>query len=206
MRNSEKRPAGREAFAPGPRDKGDRAMFRLRKTLLLVVFYVVILLVCSPAVAAKSKPPLYDLQPNAVYQVSVQRVVDGDTIVVDFPTGERERVRLIGVNTPETVHPKKPVEYYGKEASAFTKKELAGRKVWLQMDVQVRDRYRRALGYVWMEKPGENEKAVRRGMFNARLILEGYGQVMTIQPNSRYAEMFVGFQREAREQKKGLWE
>ena len=180
-------------------------MLRLKKTLLLVVFYVVILLVCSTAEAAKPKPPLYDLQPNAVYRVLVQRVVDGDTIVVDFPTGERERVRLIGVNTPETVHPKKPVEYYGKEASNFTKSELTGKRVWLQMDVQVRDRYQRALGYVWLEKPGEDEKSTRRGMFNARLILEGDGQVMTIQPNSRYAEMFVRFQREAREIRRGLW-
>lgn len=158
-----------------------------------------------PAEGAKPKPPFYDLRPNAVYQVFVQRVVDGDTIVVDFPSGEQERVRLIGVNTPETVHPKKPVEYYGKEASDFTKRELTGKRVWLQMDVQVRDRYQRALGYVWLEAPKEDESAVRRGMFNARLLLEGYGQVMTIQPNSRYAEMFVGFQREAREQNKGLW-
>ena len=158
-----------------------------------------------PARAAKPKPPRYDLQPNAVYQVSVQRVVDGDTIVVDFSTGEQERVRLIGVNTPETVHPKKPVEYYGKEASDFTKKELTGKKVWLQMDVQVRDRYQRALGYIWLEAPKEDESTIRRSMFNTRLLLEGYGQVMTIQPNVKYAEMFVGFQREARKQKKGLW-
>lgn len=177
----------------------------MKKTLLLVVFYVVILLVCSTAEGAKPKPPFYDLQPNAVYQISVQRVVDGDTIVVDFPSGERERVRLIGVDTPETVHPKKPVEHYGKEASDLSKRELTGKRVWLQMDVQVRDRYQRALGYVWLETPEEGERAVRRGMFNARLLLEGYGQVMTIQPNSRYAEMFVGFQREAREQNKGLW-
>lgn len=159
----------------------------------------------SPIDAAKLKPPRYDLQPNVVYEVSVRRVVDGDTIVVDFPTGEQERVRLIGVNTPETVHPKKPVEYYGKEASDFTKKELTGKKVWLQMDVQVRDRYQRALGYIWLEPPQENESTIRRGMFNARLLLDGYGQVMTIQPNSRYAEMFVGFQREARAKGRGLW-
>ena len=73
------------------------------------------------------------------------------------------------------------------------------------MDVQVRDRYQRALGYIWLEPPQEDESAIRRGMFNARLLLDGDGQVMTIQPNSRYAEMFVSFQREAREQKKGLW-
>ena len=173
------------------------------KRVLLLLFMLTALLL--PAADAKPKPPRYDLQPNVVYEVSVRRVVDGDTIVVDFSTGERERVRLIGVNTPETVHPKKPVEYYGKEANDFTKRELAGKKVWLQMDVQVRDRYQRALGYIWLEAPEEGESAIRRGMFNARLLLEGYGQVMTIQPNSRYAEMFVGFQREAREQKRGLW-
>lgn len=175
-----------------------------RKIALFLAFFLSI--VCYALNAfAKPKPPLYDLRPNAVYQVSVRRVVDGDTVIVDFPTGERERVRLIGVDTPETVHPKKPVQHYGREASAFTKKELTGKNVWLQMDVQVRDRYQRALGYVWMEKPGESEKSVRKGMFNARLILEGYGQVMTIQPNVKCAEMFVKFQREAREQKKGLW-
>lgn len=173
------------------------------KRVLLLLFMLTALLL--PAADAKPKPPRYHLQPNAVYQVSVQRVVDGDTIIVDFLTGEQERVRLIGVNTPETVHPKKPVEYYGKEASDFTKRELAGKKVWLKMDVQVRDRYQRALGYIWLEVPKEDESAIRRGMFNAKLLLEGYGQVMTIQPNSRYAEMFMGFQQEAREQKRGLW-
>lgn len=181
-------------------------MVRLRNTLLVALLFVLaILTFFLPAEGAKPKPSIYDLRPNAVYQVSVHRVVDGDTIVVDFPTGERERVRLIGVNTPETVHPKKPVEYYGKEASDFTRRELTGKNIWLQMDVQVRDRYRRALGYVWLESPGEGESAIRRGMFNARLLLEGCGQAMTVQPNSRYAEMFVGFQREAREKRKGLW-
>ena len=179
-----------------------RNIFCFLKSIFCLLLFLYMFL---PAEAAKSKPPLYDLRPNAVYEVSVRRVVDGDTIVVDFPTGERERVRLIGVNTPETVHPKKPVEHYGKEASDFTKRELTGKRVWLQMDVQVRDRYQRALGYVWLETPEEGERAVRRSMFNARLLLEGYGQAMTVQPNSRYAEMFVGFQREAREQSKGLW-
>lgn len=76
------------------------------KRLLLSLFILATLLL--PVAAAKPKPPRYDLQPNAVYEVSVRRVVDGDTIVVDFSMGEQERVRLIGVNTPETVHPKKP--------------------------------------------------------------------------------------------------
>lgn len=65
------------------------------KKVLLSLFMLVAFLL--PAAAAKPQPPLYDLQPNAIYQVSVYRVVDGDTIFVDFPIGERERIRLISV-------------------------------------------------------------------------------------------------------------
>lgn len=148
-----------------------------------------------------------DLRANAMYYVRVTRVVDGDTLEVAFDGGTKEKVRLIGVDTPETVHPKKPVQHYGKEASAFTKKSLTNAKVWLQMDVGPRDRYQRVLAYVWTEKPVnvDSEAEIRAKMFNARLLLEGYGQTMTIQPNSRYAELFVRLQREAREEQKGLW-
>src|SRR5262249_9114156 len=73
---------------------------------------------------------------------AVVRVIDGDTIVVKIE-GKDTRVRLIGVDTPETVHPNKPVEYYGKEASAFTKKLLEGQRVTLEYDRQKTDRYKR---------------------------------------------------------------
>ncbi len=112
---------------------------------------------------------------------------------------------MLGVDTPETVHPKKEVQSYGPEASAFTKKELGGRKVWLEYDVAPLDRYQRHLAYIWTEKPSGGEDAVRSGMFNARLLLGGYAKVMTIQPNSRYAGLFVRFQEEARKTGRGLW-
>lgn len=134
----------------------------------------------------------------------VTNVVDGDTLVVKVE-GESRRVRLIGVDTPETVHPRKPVQYYGREASAFTKQALSGRRVWLEYDVAPLDRYQRHLAYVWVERPARDEDAVRRGMFNARLLLEGYGRVMTIQPNSRYADLFARLQAEARKAGRGLW-
>jgi micrococcal nuclease len=135
---------------------------------------------------------------------TVTRVTDGDTVQV-LVAGEKRAVRLIGVDTPETVHPKKPVQFYGKEASDFTKRSLLNRTVWLEYDVAPLDRYNRHLAYLWLEEPGEGEDAVRRGMFNARLILDGYGKTMTIQPNSKYADLFAKFQREARTQKRGLW-
>jgi micrococcal nuclease len=143
---------------------------------------------------------------GAFIQGVVTRVVDGDTVHVKTK-GEDRTVRLVGVDTPETVHPKKPVQFYGREASAFTKKSLANKTVWLEYDVSPLDRYKRHLAYVWLEMPPDkiDEAAIRRGMFNARLLLDGYGRVMTIQPNSRYADLFVKFEREARENNRGLW-
>ena len=155
-----------------------------------------------------------ELRRNTVYKAKVERVIDGDTMIVSFVFDDgskyqKERVRFLGVDTPETVHPNKPVQYYGKEASDFTKKNLTDKTVWLQTDVNAKDRYDRMLAYVWLREPKEkdldDEKAIRKNMYNARLLLDGYAQLMTVQPNSRYANLFVHFQREAREAKKGLW-
>ncbi|MBQ7169161.1 MAG: thermonuclease family protein [Synergistaceae bacterium] len=155
-----------------------------------------------------------ELRRNTVYKAKVERVVDGDTAIISFLFDDgskylKERVRFLGVDTPETVHPTKPVQYYGKEASNFTKSQLDGKTVWLQTDVGVKDRYDRMLAYVWLKEPTkdelDDESAIRKHMFNAILLSGGYAQLMTVQPNSRYANIFVHIQREAREQKKGLW-
>ncbi len=133
----------------------------------------------------------------------VVRVVDGDTIVVKIE-GKEEKVRLIGVNTPESTTDKEP---FGKEASDFTKRALEGRRVYLEFDVQERDKYGRLLAYVWLKQPGREptESDIRQYMFNAIVVLEGYAQVMTVPPNVKYSDYFVKFQSEAKEQNKGLW-
>lgn len=119
------------------------------------------------------------------------RVVDGDTIVLD----SNERVRLIGVDTPETVHPSKPVEFFGKEASAFTKRTVEGKKVRLEYDWQRKDKYGRTLAYVYLSD----------GTFlNAEIIKQGYGHAYTKFP-FKYLETFRKYEREAREQGRGLW-
>ena len=155
-----------------------------------------------------------EIRRNTVYKAKIERVVDGDTAVVSFifddgSKYQKERVRFLGVDTPETVHPNKPVQYYGKEASDFTKAQLTDKVVWLQTDVNPKDRYDRMLAYVWLKEPSkkdlDDESAIRAKMFNATLLLEGYAQTMTVQPNSRYSNLFVHFQREARQNKKGLW-
>lgn len=125
----------------------------------------------------------------------VVKVVDGDTIAVDF-NGKEERVRLIGVDTPESVHPDaaKNVEE-GKIASNFTKAKLEGKEIALEFDVQERDKYSRLLAYVWFG--GE--------MFNKTLLKEGYAQIATFPPNVKYVDDFTKIQEEARKNNKGLW-
>ncbi len=127
------------------------------------------------------------------YQIT--RVVDGDTIEVIF-NGNKEKVRLIGVNTPESVHPDKSKNTEcGLIASNFTKSRLESKKVGLEFDVQQRDKYGRLLAYVWTD--GQ--------MFNKILMEEGMAQVATFPPNTRYESDFRELQRVAMEKKIGLW-
>lgn len=119
------------------------------------------------------------------------RTIDGDTIILDG----NEKVRLIGVDTPETVHPSKPVESFGKEASAFTKGMVEGKKARLEYDWQKVDKYGRTLAYVFLED----------GTFlNAEIIKQGYGYAYTKFP-FKYLDDFRKYEREARENGRGLW-
>lgn len=121
----------------------------------------------------------------------VTRIVDGDTIKID--TGET--VRYIGMNTPETVDPKRPVECYGHEASLKNKELVEGKTVTLEKDVLDKDKYGRLLRYVWI---GDT-------MINELLVQEGYAQVSTFPPDVKYKDRFIEAQRQAAEEKKGLW-
>lgn len=132
-------------------------------------------------------------------RVLVDRVIDGDTFVAVID-GDRERVRLIGMDTPETKHPRKGVEPFGPEASAFTKDLIEGREVFLEFDVQERDRYGRLLAYVWLSE-GEPEEA----MLNAILVRVGLAVVSTYPPNVRHERLFHAMQQEARNHGVGLW-
>lgn len=131
-------------------------------------------------------------------------VVDGDTVQVNMAGSGEERLRFIGVDTPEFTRGKN--DPYGKEASDYTKSKLEGQQIWLELDVGERDQYGRMLAYVWLEKPVSfTDDEIRAKMFNAKLLLEGYAQIMTVPPNVKYAEQFRLFQHEARNANKGLW-
>ena len=124
----------------------------------------------------------------------VVRVVDGDTVHVRL--GDRvEKVRYIGVNTPEVHHPTKGEEPGGRAAHAVNRRLVEGKRVRLELDVQSRDRYGRLLAYVWV---GET-------MTNAELVRLGYAQVMTVPPNVRHQALFLKLQRDARQAGRGLY-
>ena len=125
------------------------------------------------------------------YKAKVARVVDGDTIKLE--TGEV--VRYIGIDTPETVHPNKPVQCYGKEASDKNKELVEGKEIKLEKDVSETDKYDRLLRYVWLGDMLVNEYLVR----------EGYAQSSSYPPDVKYQNKFIEAQRLAREENKGLW-
>jgi micrococcal nuclease len=127
----------------------------------------------------------------------VERVVDGDTIAVSVG-GAAERVRYIGVDTPETVKPNAPVECFGAAASAFNRRLVSsGERVTLRFDQELRDRYGRLLAYVYRE---------RDALFvNARLVDAGAARTLTIAPNTAHAAELARLQSRARAAGRGLW-
>ena len=132
---------------------------------------------------------------NELNEYKVVRVVDGDTFVVDF-NGTNEKVRLIGVDTPESVHADKSKNTEeGALVSNYTKEKLTGKTVKLEFDVSERDKYGRLLAYVYID--GE--------MYNKHLLEIGYAKIATYPPNVKYVEDFKEIQKEARENKVGLW-
>ena len=126
----------------------------------------------------------------------VVRVVDGDTIRVRLDGGQTERVRYIGIDTPESVKPGTPVQCFAKKASHFNASLVSGRQVTLKTDAEERDRYGRLLAYVYAD-----------GRFvNRELVARGYARTLTIPPNVAHADEFARLARRAREAGVGLWQ
>lgn len=133
----------------------------------------------------------------------VERVVDGDTIVV-LMDGESVKVRLSGIDTPESVGDYKDnPEFYGKEASAYTEALLEGVRVYLELDVKPYDKYDRLLAYVWLTPPASGD--LRTDCINGRLIREGYATWFDDYDNIKYADAFEQYEKSAKKMALGLW-
>jgi endonuclease YncB( thermonuclease family) len=150
---------------------------RLTLTLILVLF------------ASGGTSPAADADS---LRVKVHWVDDGDTIVV----AGGERIRYLGINTPEVAHKDEPGEPFGDEAKAFNKKLVQGRWINLELAEQQRDPYGRLLAYVFLAD----------GTFvNGELVLQGYAHLLRKQPKLRYWERLLALQRQALKEKKGMW-
>lgn len=171
---------------------------------LLVTVVVLALIAWRGWVAPIGRP---DAQPLGEGIWQVQRVVDGDTLIVERTISQRingqmtssqqsTRVRLMGVDTPETVRPNYPVEPWGPEASRFTKQFVAGGSVRLQLDKERLDKYGRLLAYVWVDERMLNEELLRAGLAEAKL---------TFRYSSAMKRRFGDAEAEAKDNRLGIW-
>lgn len=156
---------------------------------------------------SRQAPATLSAEPAGYEEAVVDRVVDGDTLVVritgrvdgpgagDAQIGRTYRLRMIGIDTPESVDPRRPVECYGKEASAATAAFLDDQRVVLIKDVEETDSFDRLLRYVY----------IGAEMANARLVLNGYAGAYAYPPNVRHTDLLVRLQRAARAEGSGLW-
>ena len=127
----------------------------------------------------------------------VVSVADGDTFTVAV-NGDREKIRLIGVDTPETKHPTKGVQCWGPEASDFTKATLTkGTRVRLVRDAEARDRYGRLLAYVYLDETNV--------FFNLELVRLGFARPFPFEPNTSHKAEFAAAAWEAQGERRGLW-
>lgn len=145
----------------------------------------------KPEVVAKqqSKP-----KPDPYQTGTVTKVIDGDTIEVNL-NGKIEKVRMILIDTPETVHPNQPVQPYGKEASEFTKKLLLNKEVKLEKDKEDRDKYNRLLRYIYVDNQSIQEQLLEKGL----------ARVAVYPPNTKHEQKYQKIQDQAKSKKIGIW-
>jgi micrococcal nuclease len=165
--------------------------------MISAIVLVLLLALVSP-VAAQAQDVPAPTPPADGERAWVVDVVDGDTIRVDRGRGAVERLRYIGIDTPETVHPEIPVEPWGPEASAANAGLVAGREVLLERDVSERDRFDRLLRYVWVQTPDGWR------MVNAELVALGLAEVHAYAPDTRHHDYLRAVEAAARRDGAGM--
>ena len=132
---------------------------------------------------------------SALLQAEVAKVVDGDTLQVVI-NGKKETIRLLLVDTPETVHPSKPVQPFGPEASNFLKEKLNGKEIQFELGIGERDKYGRLLAYVYYNDEMINKLLLEKGLARVAYVFE---------PNTKYIDEFYETQKKAQTAEIGIW-
>ncbi len=155
------------------------------------IIFVLVMMITLPSACSSSNHK----ESSKFYLVT--KVVDGDTFWVDDGSEKGLKIRLIGVDAPESRRTgRKEIGYYGKEAKEFLKSYILNKKVRLEFDLDKYDKYQRVLAYAYLND----------GTFlNAYLLKGGYAKVMTVPPNDKYSKYFLKLQQEARLKNRGLW-
>ena len=138
------------------------------------------------------------VNPNQLEKAKVEKIIDGDTI--ELTTGQK--VRYIGVNTPETRHPQKGVECFGKEAKERNKELLEGKDIYMKKDISETDRYGRLLRFIYLPKPNATNEAL---FVNQYLVEQGYAYTISYPPDISKNEVFRQNQQFAETNNLGLW-
>lgn len=181
--------------------KGKWKMHRL----ILAIFLALTLTSCDQI--PKENKNQFASKDWQIYQkTKVKYAVDGDTIWVDID-GKDEKVRFVGVNTPEIAKDGKPAEFMADEAKDFTNSILKNKEIYLEKDISDRDKYDRLLRYIWLEEPSTNPSLsdIEKNTLNGILVKEGYAYANYYKPDIKYQEYLKELEKSAQENKKGIW-
>ena len=185
---------------------------RVQKAIITIIF-VIIALSVPEFLSGQNNFETIDEQNNEeanLDEVTFIRTVDGDTIIVEDSSGEQKRVRMIGIDTPESVAAEEERNNeYGVMASDYTKSLLANtEKLYLEYDVDNDDQYDRVLAYVWLEDVSNtfNIENIENSMVNAIIIKNGYGVAKRYEPTVAHDDCLQALMVEARDNNTGLWQ
>ena len=182
-----------------------------QKTVFFILFFLIISSLINPLFNqpkqkntsySKNLSPSKTIIPTKTASTEaflVTKVIDGDTIVLE----NGEKVRYIGINTPELHHQKKEVKCFAKEAYEENKKLVLGKRVFLQKDVSEKDKYNRLLRYIFLDEQMSTSEA---SFINLYLVKNGFAFAASFPPDVKYNSLFLNAQKEAREKNLGLWQ
>lgn len=166
-----------------------------RETSFKFVFIIILILI----IYGIKRKSYSNIDLDKFSEIKVEKVIDGDTIY----SNKNEKIRIIGINTPETG---KKQEKLGKEAKKFAEKVLKGRKVYLEKDLDKTDQYGRELRYVWLDLPVKfSRKEIVTKNYSAIIIAKGLARPYTFKPNVKYEKIFKDLAKKALNKKIGMW-